>query len=191
MATIPCPQCSSLNDAASPACDACGALLGGAGAETMWLVASATITALIAVVTMVLGLTSAASVAALSYGPMIAAWISPRDVVWPAAIGGLVGAVAITVIALLFDGALRPLAAVLIHGVNPVVAVLRVGVALLAIPAAALPFCYVGAAAGGRLAEGRRRELAVIVASVPRGTATAAVAATAAMSDDELAKIRL
>jgi hypothetical protein len=188
MPILACPQCGAMNDAASPACEMCGALSDAVSPRTTWLLTSACVTAVAYVVGLVLGLSPVAPIAAMFWGPLIAAWIAPRDVVWPAAIGGLVGAAAIVALAVMVDwGSMQPLVSAMTRHVNPVVAVLRVGFVLLAIPATSLPFSYAGASAGGRLAEARRRAFAAIVAAAPRLQRDGA----APMSDDELSKVRL
>jgi hypothetical protein len=177
-----------MNDAASLACEACGALSDAVSPGTAWLLTSACITAVAYVLGLALGLSPVAPIAATFWGPLIAAWIAPRDVVWPAAIGGLVGAVASVALAVMLDwGAMHVLVTAMTSHVSPVVAVLRIAFVLLAIPAASLPVSYVGASAGGRLADGRRRAFAVFVAAAPRAGAAPRVA----MTDDELSKIRL
>ncbi len=197
-----CPKCGVENSPMNTACDVCRASLGTSliegdrGSEPSplaWMAISAAITAGIGGMAWLADLHPIMLAVAMFYGPLIASARSRDNVVWHAAIGGLVGMFVLLLIsiALTWDESRAMLTAAIGgrlpsddlrvgHRATPVFMVLGGGVAVLI--ASILPLSLTGASVGEHLASGRRR----------RRAAQATVSGPSTpLSDAELAKVAL
>lgn len=172
-------------------CDMCKAPLGAklvegaAGAEPKpwgWVLISAAITAGLGAVVWLFELGTPPLAAAMFYGPLVASYRAKDNIVWHAAIGGIVGMLALLFISvvLVWERS-KALLIGAMGGDASTSAAIALALGSLVLLATILPISLIGASVGEHLAVRRRRN------AVPASTTTA----PAAMSDAELAKVDL
>ena len=104
-----CPKCGVANSPMNTACDVCRAPLGSSLVEgtpggeptpLAWMAISAAITAVLGAVAWVAHLHPLTLAVAMFYGPLLASARARDNVVWHAAVGGLLGMVALLAISI-------------------------------------------------------------------------------------------
>ena len=159
-----CPACHVENAVSNVKCDLCGAALGALVVEGdrktsgTWIAASTLITLLLYMSCYALGLHPVLLLVAGFYGPLLASYFAPTNIVYESSVGGLLGIVSsVAFIFALESKLLRALVAGLAgtDDLPSVVFALVIGVPLLLL--IILPASLTGASVGEHLSVRRRR----------------------------------